>query len=209
MASTNAARVGGELTRSRVLDAAMEVFAAKGFRGGSLEDIAKRAGVVRGAVLYHFGNKEGVLTALLARRDTDVRLMEESQLQSPGSPTADLLAKIRMRSPRIRAALDAMKLAHLLEAEAADVGHPAREWIAQRAMRIRSHFASHFPSGVRAASTGTEIDPDSLAALTLAVITGLESQWLVDPDRIDFDRVLEVYEAIVLTALVEPRAFEA
>lgn len=204
MARTNAGTAAGERTRALVLDAALEVFAAKGFRGGSVDDIAQRAGVGRGAMLYHFGSKEGVLAALLERRDAAARIMQEPPATGSGSPTADLLAAIRTRSPAIRLALDEMKLAHALEAEAADADHPAREWVAARAVRIRGYFAEHF-SQVGDSQSRPAVDPATLAAITLAVIEGLEAQWLVDPESIDFDAALEVYEALVLSA-VGPRA---
>lgn len=203
MARTNAGKAAGERTRTLVLDAALKVFAAKGFRGSSVDDIAQRSGVGRSALLYHFGSKEGVLIALLERRDAEAQIMQETPPTGSGSPTADLLSAIRTRSPGIRIALDEMRLAHALEAEAADPDHPAREWVAARAVRIRAYFSGHFSQEVDAQS-GAEVDPAALAAVTLAVIEGLEAQWLVDPERIDFDAALAAYEALVLSAL-QPR----
>jgi AcrR family transcriptional regulator len=201
MARTNAGKASGERTRELVLDAALEIFAAKGFRGGSLDDVARRSGVGRGSLLYHFGSKDGLLVALLERRDADVQIMTETGRTSSGSPTTDLLATIRTRSPGIRDALDAMKLAHALEAEAAEPDHPAREWAAKRLARIRTYFSDHFSRDTFAAQTNLTIDPDALAAVTLAVIQGLETQWLIDPESVDFDGALAVYEALVLSAL--------
>ncbi|WP_442575388.1 TetR/AcrR family transcriptional regulator [Microbacterium sp. F51-2R] len=183
-----------------MLDAALEVFAAKGFRGSSLDDIAQRSGVGRSALLYHFRSKEGVLVALLERRDAAVRVMQEVSATGSGSPAADLLSAIRTRSPEIRRAVNEMKLAHALEAEAADADHPAREWVAARAVRIRGYFAEHF-SRESLGQSNSVVDPAALAAVTLAVIEGLEAQWLIDPESIDFDAALEVYEALVLSTL--------
>src|SRR4051794_40450872 len=45
-------------TRDLLLDAAEEVFAAKGFDGASLDEIADTAGFTRGAIYKHFANKE-------------------------------------------------------------------------------------------------------------------------------------------------------
>lgn len=199
MARTNAAEAAGERTRDRLLDAALEVFAAKGYRAGSLEDVATLAGVTRGALIYHFQNKQGLLLGLLSRRDAQVRIMQESAPERDSADAAELMATIRRRSPSIRAAIDEMKLAHLLEAEAADPAHPAREWVAVRADRIRKHFAAQlcgsFPD---LAPNG--VDAQSLAAVTLAVIQGLETQWLLAPESVDVDRALEAFEALVLAA---------
>ncbi|PZM11498.1 TetR family transcriptional regulator [Rhizobium tubonense] len=51
-------------TREEVLSAAAEVFYEHGVSGSSLDKIAKRAGVTRGAIYWHFKDKAEVLTAL-------------------------------------------------------------------------------------------------------------------------------------------------
>ena len=44
-------------TRQQILDAALELFAGRGFEGASVRDIAKRADVGNGTVFWHFGDK--------------------------------------------------------------------------------------------------------------------------------------------------------
>jgi len=51
-------------TRNAVLDAAVRVFAVKGVARSSLDDIAKEAGVTRGAIYWHFTNKIDLLNTL-------------------------------------------------------------------------------------------------------------------------------------------------
>jgi len=55
-------------TRASVLGAARTVFARRGLRGASLEEIAEEAGVSRGAVYYNFDDKEHLFLALLRER---------------------------------------------------------------------------------------------------------------------------------------------
>jgi len=57
-----------EETRERVLAAAARVFAQRGFDASSLEAIADEAGFSRGAVYYHFADKEELFLELLDRR---------------------------------------------------------------------------------------------------------------------------------------------
>lgn len=51
-------------TRTTILDAAIELFAAQGVSSTTLAQIAKQASVTRGAVYWHFDNKEDLLLAL-------------------------------------------------------------------------------------------------------------------------------------------------
>ena len=50
----------GEATRRRLLDAAGACFAARGFRGATMREIAARAGVNLAAANYHFGSKQAL-----------------------------------------------------------------------------------------------------------------------------------------------------
>ena len=52
-------------TRTRILDAAEQVFHRKGVLSASLNDIASEAGVTRGAIYWHFKNKEGLMAAVI------------------------------------------------------------------------------------------------------------------------------------------------
>ena len=57
----------GEDTRLRILQAALEVFAAEGYEGASTRTLAQRAGVNLPALQYYFGNKEGLYRAVIDR----------------------------------------------------------------------------------------------------------------------------------------------
>lgn len=51
--------------RERVLDAALEVFSAHGFRGSTVEQIAKASGMSKANVLYYFRRKQDIYVAVL------------------------------------------------------------------------------------------------------------------------------------------------
>jgi len=58
----------GRSTRDRVLDAALELFGAKGFAATTTKEIARKAGVNEVTVFRTFGTKQGVYVAMLAER---------------------------------------------------------------------------------------------------------------------------------------------
>lgn len=53
-------------TRARLLEAASEEFLATGYRGATLDAIAARAGFTKGALYWHFPNKQALFLALVA-----------------------------------------------------------------------------------------------------------------------------------------------
>jgi len=54
-----------DLTRRSLIDGAIDVFAAKGYEGGSVRAITQRAKANQAAINYHFGSKEGLYRAIL------------------------------------------------------------------------------------------------------------------------------------------------
>lgn len=54
------------LTRRQIMEAAMTLFGRQGLIGTSLVDIAREAGVTRGAIYWHFANKEELFIALMS-----------------------------------------------------------------------------------------------------------------------------------------------
>lgn len=82
----------GNAVRDRLLDAALRLFACKGFESASVRELAKAADVTRPTLYYHFGSKEGLYLELVERLCATV---EDSILHSmvpQGTP------RVRLRS---------------------------------------------------------------------------------------------------------------
>jgi AcrR family transcriptional regulator len=62
-------------TTTRIVDAAVEAFAAEGFDGATLADIGAKAGITRPSLLYHFPSKERVYAAALERVFHDIEAL--------------------------------------------------------------------------------------------------------------------------------------
>lgn len=81
-------QVDPDRSRGALLDAALEEFAAKGFAGARVRDIAKRAGVSKDLVAYHFGGKEGLYLAV-----QQAWLRREDGFADPALPLSELLGR--------------------------------------------------------------------------------------------------------------------
>ena len=65
MPSTNRG-TGKQRTRQRLLNGARDVFLKTGYQGATLDDIAAAAGFTKGALYWHFPNKQALFLALIA-----------------------------------------------------------------------------------------------------------------------------------------------
>lgn len=74
-------------TRAALLDAALAVFAERGFAAAQLEDIARRAHVTRGALYHHFTGKPALFKAVLDERWNAVMAPATQELTPPAPKT--------------------------------------------------------------------------------------------------------------------------
>ena len=67
-----------EETRATLLSTARQVFSEHGYAGTSMDELTARAGLTRGALYHHFGDKQGLLAAVVAsiNAELDARLAE-------------------------------------------------------------------------------------------------------------------------------------
>lgn len=82
--------------RKRILDAALEVFSAQGFRGATLDQIAAEAGLSKPNLLYYFDSKEAIHSALLTGLLT-TWLEPLRRINPAGEPRAELLGYMRRK----------------------------------------------------------------------------------------------------------------
>lgn len=90
------AREVHEDTRSRILDAAERLFAARGIDAVSVRAILKEAGVNGALANYHFGGREGLIAELLKSRvgplaEEQIRAIEEADARGGGATLEDVL----------------------------------------------------------------------------------------------------------------------
>jgi AcrR family transcriptional regulator len=119
-------------TRERLLRAAADAFAARGYDGTRVTDIAKAAGVSNGALYAHFGSKAELLVEAL--RAHGKRELAGLVAAEPGRPVTELLLQIGRCLPRKREARGYLITEALVAARRdGDVARPMRDYMAENA----------------------------------------------------------------------------
>ncbi|MCM3886044.1 TetR/AcrR family transcriptional regulator [Frankia sp. R82] len=73
----------GAVLRGQLLDVALRLFGQRGFRGTSLQDIAKEVGCSKASLLYHFASKEAIFNELLTPSMTAFDALNETLQNAP------------------------------------------------------------------------------------------------------------------------------
>ncbi|MGA5505684.1 TetR/AcrR family transcriptional regulator [Streptomyces umbrinus] len=160
--------------RAEILRATLEVIAERGYRGASLAAVAERVGLTQQGLLHHFPTKEALLVAVMAERDQWDAV--------PGTRLRlDLLGQL-VEYNAMRPAI--VQTFSALLGESVTEGHPAREFFTERyeavranmAQVLRAEYGERLPSG---------LTPERAAPLLVAVMDGLQYQWLLAPESVD------------------------
>jgi len=177
----------GVKRREQIVAAAAAVFAARGYDGASLRQIAADAGISPAALLRHFASKEDLLAAVLewwARASTVIT--------NDGLASFSVLGEVMRYHTRNRGLLE---LFIRLTGEATHPGHPARPFITSRYDHLVETLVARLLSAADAGEVApvTRAQAESEVRSLCAVMDGLEIQWLLNPD-VDlvglFDRTL-------------------
>ncbi|MCX4424467.1 TetR/AcrR family transcriptional regulator [Streptomyces mirabilis] len=167
-------RARSEERRAEIVRAALEVIAERGYRGASMASVAERVGLTQQGLLHYFPTKDALLVAVLKERD-QWDAVPDTQWR------VDLLASLveyNAMRPGIIQTFSA------LLGESVTEGHPAREYFTERYARVRASMAA-----VLRAEYGERLPngltPERTAPLLVAVMDGLQFQWLLDPESVD------------------------
>ncbi|MCG8592143.1 MAG: TetR/AcrR family transcriptional regulator [Proteobacteria bacterium] len=188
----------GQARRQAILDAALELFAADGYRGTGLSAIGAQAGVSHSAVLYHFGTAENLLLAVLAERDRRVGARLGDVLAGGGlSALARLpeVARINESEPGLA------KLYAVLEAENLDPGTRAHRYFLQRVRGVHAALAGLVEAGQRAGEIRPDVDPGAKAHEIIAFMEGAQIQRFLDPANLRLVALYESYTAALVRDL--------
>lgn len=82
-----------EQTRAILLATARRVFGDRGYAAASMDDLTAQAGLTRGALYHHFGDKKGLLAAVVAQIDAEM----DRHLQEISDTAPDLWMGFRGR----------------------------------------------------------------------------------------------------------------
>ncbi len=159
------------------------------YRGGSLREIAASAGLSEPGILHHFPSKAALLAAVLERRDEHAEEIVRFDPTDPDGTLRGLVALARQNSttPGV------VELFCVVSSEATSPEHPAHAYFVDRYEKTRDRLIEAY---VRLAEDGRlrpGVDPRRSAVETIALMDGLQVQWLLDRDVVDMPEALEAH----------------
>ena len=169
-------------TREKLLDAAARVFAARGFNGSSVEEIAAEAGYSTGALYSNFDGKEDLFLSLLDR-EVDRHISEVQEAARRGTIAertrggAEQWMSIVEREPALL-----MLFVEFWAYGARD--ERVRERVADQFARVRAMLTRLIADSAREFDLELLLPAEQMALVVDALADGIARQKLADPDAV-------------------------
>ncbi len=178
-------KVDAEQTRQDILDAALELFHAKGYSRTTLEEIALSAAVTRGAIYWHFKDKGDLFMGLKeeVERSTETRLEDLLLLSVTNlSDMRDNLLRLFLnleKDARFRRYFELI----FFRAEFTEELQPVMEQFKQRCWRMQQKDAEDLMRLQQEGKVPAQLDCAQAALGFRCLILGIIHSWLMDEGR--------------------------
>lgn len=190
MTPVSAQQTKSERTRQRILDAAAEVLAERGYADARLTDIAARAGMQAGSLYYHFESRDELVSEILRlgiEKSWDHVAAAVGRLPSSASPLDRLAAAIRAHTKAI------VGLSAYASAQARIIGQLPNDLARAHRKGMRA-YGAYWHDLFEAAQRAGYIDDDVdlLVARMLAFgAMNWTSEWFSSPDDAAVERLAD------------------
>lgn len=190
-----------EQAERKLLEAALELVALRGSFRMSLADVGAHAGFSRALPAHYFGNKEGLVSALVGFMLNRFRSVFVRG-PKPKQGRAAVLHRVASYIHGAREEPAQFRALQILMAEAStDAGSPS---LSESLVAANQSALAYFEHQIRVGIAQGEIDPATEpragAVVILGTMRGVLAQWFLAPEQIDLAAALGEFERMLLAA---------
>lgn len=185
-------RADGELSRNRILDAATEIAAERGYEGTSIGAVSTKCGLPASSIYWHFKDKDDLIAAVIER--SFANWLQVWQLPE-GVVARDRLVEVAVRTAKaVSDSPDFLRLGLMLALERRPVEPRARAMFVQ----ARRQAFEALSAGIR--ELGLELTEDQVAQVATYAIAGADGLFLaheISGDSVDLVAMFELHGQVL------------
>jgi AcrR family transcriptional regulator len=171
-----------DISRQRILDAAVDVFAEYGFHRFRIKEVAARVNLTEAGVLHHYSSKEILLHAVLEYRELNSKQVIAHLEQLSGLEALNAFPEIAQSivvEPR------RLQLYLLLEVEGLTPDSTTRDFFVARNNANRLAVTKYIHEAQATGQFRADVDAEFLAREAVAFMDGIGLQWLTEGQSFD------------------------
>ena len=189
--------------RRDLMDIAIDCFARYGYHSTSIDRIAKAAGLTKGAIYYHFKDKEEILFEAVKNRVSQF----ERRVSGDLAPLQDAVAALRHVTEvclEHATASNHRRFIVTLMVEALDTNARLSAQFRKMMHRFRAFLRGIIELGQQQGTFRADINAVTAAGVYAGAVMGAEIEYYQDPEAIDLRNTLETFLDQYLTWLRAP-----
>jgi TetR/AcrR family acrAB operon transcriptional repressor len=175
-------------TRDKILLAALTIFSRRGYSEASMDEIAREAGITKGALYWHFQDKQALYEAV-------VDLVLKRQMEAISKPLAGLSSLEEKVEAVVRATIDFYRSNQQVVEFYSNMlfeGKLLTQMDLKKTMtEMYSSYRRELAGLLRESDLPEGLTPEIAAALLVSCLDGIFIQWALDPEAVDLDRLGE------------------
>src|SRR6516164_6713690 len=185
-------RADGELSRERILDAATEIAAERGYEGTSIALVSAKCGLPASSIYWHFKDKDDLIAAVIER--SFAHWLSAWQMPDEGTGRERLAAVAMQIAKALLDSPDFLRLGLMLALERRPVEPRARAMF----LAVRNRAIDTLKPAIRDAVPGlTDAQVQQLATYAIAGGDGLFVAKEVGGDSVDLLALFEMHAAVL------------
>lgn len=193
-----------ENTQRELLDAALTTFGQKGYEATRLEDIARRAGVTRGAIYHHFSNKADLYKALVEQASGQGKVLIQKAV-SKGGTFEDIVSRIFISYFALLEDDNHFRDVVILTLSNMEVSNDLKDLARRRYEEARvlvENIAGFFKIAISSGQLRSDLDPEAAARALIAYQNGLTMLWLANTDVFSIKASAQALTDVFLKGIV-------
>lgn len=186
--------------REEILEQASLLFAEYGFKGTPLSQVSEAVGLTDPGVLHYFPNKAALLQGVLEYRDQKEIERYSEIINSEKKDIADILNSLEDLVAENEKQPEIIQLFTTLVSESIRSDHPSHDYFVNRYQIGRDTYVKQLVPFI-GDKVKNEVNLNQLASLMMAVMDGLQIQWLLDPENVNLLATYKLFLRILANYL--------
>ncbi|MCA9976777.1 MAG: TetR/AcrR family transcriptional regulator [Chloroflexota bacterium] len=180
-----------------ILREAIKLFGEHGSQGATLAMIAEAVDLTEPGVLHYFPRKVHLLQGVLEYRDQKDVEKYALLMASEKKDVAEFFEILTGVYAEDEKSPELIQLFIVLVGESIHSEHPSHDFFVERYRRVREVYVQQL-SALSEAKIRPDVDLNELATLIMAVIDGLQIQWLLDPEKVNLSATFNLFSKIIV-----------
>lgn len=178
-----------EKTKSKILENALKVFLKNGYSKTTLSDIAKSAGYTRGAVYWHFKNKQEILENLISKFHGRVFSKQKDIIESSLDPIQKIKEMVNINLPLL---YNNKEFRDFVELTWFKTEIDQHEGLLQGKIAVTKTFNDTitllFKEALKEGLLKKDVDPEIAALSLTSIINGIYRGYFIIPDKLQSEQ---------------------